>query len=147
MRFNKNIAVSLGDPSGIGTEVFIKAISETDLKNSLDQITIFSDPRVIKDMLKKLSINIQINLLSRGESNKENCFNTVIAEKCDKYTLGNPSSDNASYILSNLEAASKFANDNNANLVTGPINKSVISSVLYSSNPMLSTFTLTFPFL
>ena len=38
-------------------------------------------------------------------------------------------SDNASYILSNLEAASKFANDNNANLVTGPINKSVISSV------------------
>ena len=75
-------------------------------------------------------LNIEINLLSKEQSNKQNCFNTVIAEKCDKYTLGNPSSDNASYILSNLEAASKFANDNNANLVTGPINKSVISSVL-----------------
>ena len=130
MRLNKNIAVSLGDPSGIGAEVFIKAISETDLKNSLDQITIFSDPIVIENMLERLSINIEINLLSKEQSNKQNCFNTVIAEKCDKYTLGNPSSDNASYILSNLEAASKFANDNNANLVTGPINKSVISSVL-----------------
>mgnify|MGYP000111704861 CR=1 FL=1 len=62
MRFNKNIAVSLGDPSGIGTEVFIKAISETDLKNSLDQITIFSDPIVIENMLERLSINIEINL-------------------------------------------------------------------------------------
>ena len=101
MRFNKNIAVSLGDPSGIGTEVFIKAISETDLKNSLDQITIFSDPIVIENMLERLSINIEINLLSKEQSNKQNCFNTVIAEKCYKNTLGNPSSDNASYILSN----------------------------------------------
>ena len=66
MRLNKNIAVSLGDPSGIGTEVFIKAISETDLKNSLDQITIFSDPIVIENMLERLSINIEINLLSKN---------------------------------------------------------------------------------
>ena len=68
MRLNKNIAVSLGDPSGIGAEVFIKAISETDLKNSLDQITIFSDPIVIENMLERLSINIEINLFTSESS-------------------------------------------------------------------------------
>ncbi len=129
MRLKKSISISLGDPSGIGAEVFLKAVFKSDLKKSLDQITIFSDPQVIVDMLKRLSINAEINVLSEKESNKPNCLNIALTENSQSYTLGKPVSNNASYIISNIEAASKFAAAKNANLVTGPINKKIISSV------------------
>tara|TARA_B100000886_G_scaffold336350_1_gene294971 strand:- start:2581 stop:3558 length:978 start_codon:yes stop_codon:yes gene_type:complete len=128
LRFKNNIVVSLGEPSGIGAEVFLKAICKSSLVESLDKIVVCCDPKIIIRMLKKLSIPLEINTITETESNyKKDCLNILNVQKCGDYVLGSPSALNADYVVSHLEAAAKLASKNKASLVTGPINKNVIA--------------------
>ena len=56
------IVVSLGEPSGIGPEVFLKAIFETSLKEQLELITVVASKKVIKNVSQELNYH-KINSL------------------------------------------------------------------------------------
>ena len=140
MRFKNNIVVSLGEPSGVGAEVFLKAICKSSLVESLDKIVVCCDPKIIIRMLKKLSITLEINTITETESNyKKDCLNILNIQKCGDYVLGSPSALNADYVVSHLEAAAKLASKNKASLVTGPINKNVIAEKYLNFSGHLQT--------
>ena len=61
---NKPTFVSLGDPSGIGPEVFIKAINDQKLRQHLSKIILVSSPKVIEGAISALDVKQKINPIS-----------------------------------------------------------------------------------
>ncbi len=110
------IVVSLGDPSGIGPEVFLKAIFETQLKDYLDLINIVSSKKVIEKISRELQYN-EIDSL-----------NIINIDLGSDFILGKPNKKNASYVIECLNKAAEFAYKEKISLVTGPINKKIVSS-------------------
>ena len=110
------IVVSLGDPSGIGPEVFLKAIFKTELKNCLDLINIVSSKKVIE----KISHELQYNEIDS--------LNIINIDLDSDFILGKPDKKNASYVIECLNKAADFAYKEKISLVTGPINKKIVSS-------------------
>ena len=91
------IVVSLGDPSGIGPEVFLKAIFKTELKNCLDLINIVSSKKVIE----KISHELQYNEIDS--------LNIINIDLDSDFILGKPDKKNASYVIECLNKAANFA--------------------------------------
>ena len=110
------LVVTLGDPSGVGPEVFLKAIFETSLRDHLDLITIVSSRKVISRISNILKYD-EIDSLKIIDVNLKHDFIT-----------GEPNKDNASYVIECLNKAADFAYKEKNSLVTGPINKKIISS-------------------
>ena len=111
----KPIVVSLGDPSGIGPEVFLKAIFETQLKDYRDLINIVSSKKVIE----KISWELKYNEIDS--------LNITDVDLGSDFILGKPDKKNASYVIECLNKAAEFAYKEKISLVTGPINKKIIS--------------------
>ena len=61
---SKPTFVSLGDPSGIGPEVFIKAIKDQRLRQHLSKIILVSSPKVIEGAISALDVKQKINPIS-----------------------------------------------------------------------------------
>ena len=110
------LVVSLGDPSGIGPEVFLKAIFETELKDHLDLINIVASEKVIKKISHQLKYS------------ETDSLNIIETDLSSDFILGKPDNKNASYVIECLNKAAEFAYKEKISLVTGPINKKIISS-------------------
>ncbi len=114
------LVVTLGDPSGIGAEVFLKAVFESNLRNQLELITVVASKKIIKNVSQ---------ILKYSEANSLK----VEEVKLDyDYKLGVPNIKNASYVIECLNTAANIANKEKISLVTGPINKRVISNEISS---------------
>ena len=74
---SKPTFVSLGDPSGIGPEVFIKAINDQKLKQHLSKIILVSSPKVIEDSMLALNVKQKINLISNIKNAKHDAINLI----------------------------------------------------------------------
>mgnify|MGYP003342982907 FL=1 len=61
---NKPIFVSLGDPSGIGPEVFLKAIKNPKIAQELSRIVLVSSPKVIEQSIRTIRVEPKINLIT-----------------------------------------------------------------------------------
>ena len=61
MKFNRKVAVTLGDPSGVGPEVFLKSLENKTLKENLESILVISDPIVIKRLSGDVSLNLKLH--------------------------------------------------------------------------------------
>ncbi len=112
----KPIVVSLGDPSGIGPEVFLKAIFETKLKDQLHLINLVCSKKALEKIANKLQYS-DISLI-----------NIIDIDLVTDFILGQPDEKNASYVIKCLNRAADFAYKENLTLVTGPINKKIIRS-------------------
>ena len=112
------IVVSLGEPSGIGPEVFLKAIFETSLKEQLDLITVVASKKVIQNVSQELNYH-KINSLKIIEVNLDS-----------EFILGKPNTKNAPYVIECLNKAVDLAHKEKISLVTGPINKKVIANTI-----------------
>ena len=104
---NKKIIVSLGDPAGIGPEIFLKALSKINSKEIFERIIVVSSLSVLDFVNSQLKFGFRFNELFNIKDTKTN---------------------NADYVIDCINIASDLAFENRFNLVTGPINKSVISS-------------------
>ncbi len=112
------IVVSLGEPSGIGPEVFLKAIFETSLKNQLELITVVTSKQVIKNLSQKLNYH------------QTDSLNIIEVDLDSDSILGAPDTKNASYVIKCLNKAAELAHKEKIPLVTGPINKRVITNIM-----------------
>ena len=116
------IAISPGDPAGIGPEVFLKALSKNKKNNK--KFVLIGDINHFEFLNKKLNLNLKFkrNSISSGFINVEH-IPLVSAVK-----LGKPDVKNAKYILDVLFEASLGALKNKySTIVTGPINKALIN--------------------
>ena len=123
---NKPTFVSLGDPSGIGPEVFIKAIKDQRLRQHLSKIILVSSPKVIEGAISALDVKQKINPISDVNEAQPDSVNLINIDGCQDFVLGKPTFNNSSFIIECLSTAADLALKNSSCLVTGPLNKSII---------------------
>jgi len=125
---SKPAYISLGDPSGIGPEVFIKSLNSPEIKKNLASFIVVSSIDVVSKTLKNLNQSYKTNLISDQADVSEGAINVLNVEGCLDYDLGSPKESNAKYIFDCLKKASDLTEKNNTCLITGPINKKVLST-------------------
>ena len=123
---SKPTFVSLGDPSGIGPEVFIKAIKDQKLKHHLSKVILVSSPKVIEGAISALDAKQKINLISDIKNAQPDSINLINVDGCKDFVLGEPTFNNSKFIVECLSTAADLALTNSSCLVTGPLNKSII---------------------
>ena len=123
---NKPTFVSLGDPSGIGPEVFIKAIKDQRLRQHLSKIILVSSPKVIEGAISALDVKQKINPISDVNEAQPDSVNLINIDGCQDFVLGKPTFNNSNFIIECLSTAADLALKNSSCLVTGPLNKSII---------------------
>tara|TARA_B110000003_G_scaffold56787_1_gene56895 strand:+ start:2538 stop:3509 length:972 start_codon:yes stop_codon:yes gene_type:complete len=125
---SKPAYISLGDPSGIGPEVFIKSLHSPEIYENLSSFIVVSSEDVVKKTLKNLNQSYKINLLSNKADISNEAINILNVDGCHDYDLGSPKESNAKYILDCLKKASDLSKRDKSCLITGPVNKKVLNS-------------------
>lgn len=123
----KKMAISPGDPAGIGPDICIKAFA---VKKPLNFIpVIFSDPLVLEKRAKELGRKINIKEYSKKNYSfyEDTLFISEINME-EEVVAGIPNPKNALTTLLALKiAAHKTINNEFDALVTGPINKKIMN--------------------
>ena len=128
MSSNSNIiALTMGDPSGVGTEIAIRAKIK---KIKKPDFFIIHDIDFVKKILKKMKSKLKVREISSPSEVKKLPKNylAVLPIKISKNTqLGKKNLSNIKSILASIDLAVKLAkNGEVAAIVTNPINKDVI---------------------
>lgn len=121
---NKNlpIAITMGDPSGINSEIILKAFKQ--INNRKISFFIICDPDWIKKSKKIFNINIPINIISKKIDIKKNKLNILPLKNKILFNLGQPNKKNNKAIFESLNTAINLAKNNKVSgIVTLPIYK------------------------
>ena len=120
------LAVSPGDPAGIGPDLCIKAFGS---KQSFDFIPIiFGDKHLFQERAKNLGLDLQIKeYIGQEELDKES-FWVLPCPLNMRVEPGRPDPNYAPYLINILkEATNKTLNKEFGALITGPLNKELIN--------------------
>ena len=122
------IAISMGDPAGIGPDIILKAYGERH-KNSLPAFLVLGEAQIFVERAKALGLSIPI--IEAEPDNAPRIFQeglpVLTVGQCSAVEAGKPSQQAASCILSSIETCVSLIKDGRAGaLVTAPIAKSVL---------------------
>lgn len=124
----KRIAVTPGEPAGIGPDIVLKLALEQDLPAIP---VVFADPDLLSERIMRLRLPLKIcqtsiaTLPQRQEAGL--LYVIPIALRCPS-NPGKPDARNAAYVLETLQKSVSTCIDQHfAALVTGPVNKSIIN--------------------
>ena len=120
------IAVSSGDPAGIGPDICIKAFGQKKIYDFSP--VIFGDKELFKSRAKTLGINADIQIY-KGQEELSNDSLWIANRDCDLNILpGRPDPNCANFIISNFqEAVKRTISKEFEAVVTCPINKEIIN--------------------
>ena len=120
------IAVSSGDPAGIGPDICIKAFGQKKIYDFSP--VIFGDKELFKSRAKTLGINADIQIYT-GQEELSNDSLWIANRDCDLNILpGRPDPNSANFIISNFQQAVKRTiSEEFEAVVTCPINKEIIN--------------------
>tara|TARA_B100000575_G_scaffold146900_1_gene117268 strand:+ start:26414 stop:27418 length:1005 start_codon:yes stop_codon:yes gene_type:complete len=126
-----NIGISTGDPNGIGIEVILKALSNTNLQEQCNFI-IYSSLELIEHQREILKINtLPINQTSTLKNLVSGSIYVKEIFSSPKFEFGTDDRDISKYGIISFKSSLKDAIENKIDvLVTSPINK----SLSYSTN-------------
>lgn len=124
------VAISMGDPNGIGIEIILKSLSDSRIYEHCTPI-IYGSNKVVNYHMKNLRIEDisykTINNTEDVDANKVNVLN--VWEDEFEVTFGKTNSTSGKYAYYSLKAAVEDLASNKVDvLVTGPIDKSAIQS-------------------
>ena len=122
------IVVTMGDPSGIGIEVTLRAWKNRKIKHPFFLIHDYS---YVKKIIKKMKINIPLKLISepnQAVKTYKNFLPIYQLEVAKNTQLGKPNKQNAKVILKSIDMALKFIQSvkQEAFKVTWPSKKDVM---------------------
>lgn len=123
------IAISVGEPAGIGPDIVLKVLSENYFdflnknKNLKINLKIFADKNLLKQRADLLKIDF--NLINKLEN--LGYLNWIDIKLKVPVTPGILDPENSMYVLDCLKQAALFCQENKISLVTGPIHKGVIN--------------------
>ena len=120
------IAVSSGDPAGIGPDICIKAFGQKKIYDFSP--VIFGNKELFKSRAKTLGINAEIQIY-KGQEELSNDSLWIANQDCNLNILpGKPDPNCANFIISNFQQAVKrtISKEFEA-VVTCPINKEIIN--------------------
>jgi 4-hydroxythreonine-4-phosphate dehydrogenase len=114
----KQIAITLGEPAGIGVELVVKLA----LQNQLHDCLILGDQNLLQDYIE--SNNLDITLNSQSNSNI-NCYHIATL---NPVTVGQLSVGNSAYVLKLLDVAAQGCLEGKYSaMVTCPLHKGIIN--------------------
>ena len=124
----KRIAISMGDPGGIGPEVILKSISKLNSKNVV-WIVVGSE-NVFRKCAEEMKIIFPFTVVTDNDFSEVGSRNILvnIEKDCDSsFDTGKISEKNAQLAMKSLEVATQLClNDKVQGLCTAPINKSAM---------------------
>jgi 4-hydroxythreonine-4-phosphate dehydrogenase len=130
----KKIAISMGEPGGIGPEVIVKTLYESSLRKYIDPIVVGS-AKVMNEAVKLTGLPLKVRRLSRVSDSRP-CSNIieVIDEKSAlSLKKGAPSRNAGRSIVKYIKTAVRLAINNDVKaIVTAPISKESIALAGYS---------------
>ncbi len=124
---NRRIAITLGDPGGIGPDICVMMAKSNITRNHV----FITDPKLLLDSSNKLKIKIKINLLKTMTSNTLSGLGMINVYPLKLRTKNKPgymNPKNASFVIDTIQTAAEgcMRGDFDA-MVTGPISKSVLN--------------------
>lgn len=122
------VAVSSGDPSGIGLEIALKAWLMRHSQN-IPPFFVLADTEIVKSTIEQLKLNVQSAVVDVESAAQQfdKFFPVVALRDRQSVNFGLPSSKNASGIIEAIERGVHFVHDKKATaLVTCPIAKKVL---------------------
>ena len=124
---SRRIAITLGDPGGIGPDICVMMAKSIITRNHI----FITDPKLLLDSSKKLKIEIKINLLKTVTSKAlsgSGVVNVYPLKLRSKNKPGYMNPKNASFVIDSIQTAAEgcMRGDFDA-MVTGPISKSVLN--------------------
>jgi 4-hydroxythreonine-4-phosphate dehydrogenase len=124
---SRRIAITLGDPGGIGPDICVMMAKSTITRNHI----FITDPNLLLDSSKKLKIGIKINLLQNVTSKTlsgSGVINVYPLKLRSKNKPGSMDPKNASFVIDTIQTAAEgcIRGDFDA-MVTGPISKSILN--------------------
>ena len=124
---SKNIAITLGDPGGIGPDIAVMMAE----KYLMSYHIIITDPQLLIESSKSLKIKIIINELrdiNDTPLKKKGVINVLPIKLIKKNKPGFMNPDNAPFVINAIEVATKGClNRNFGAMVTGPISKYILN--------------------
>ena len=121
------LALTMGDPSGIGPEIIVKSVYKLDINNYV----VFGDHQVFRDIIDLLGLPIKINSIkSLSEANfNKNTLNLIATSNFEtnpKFGVVSKECGLASY--DSIVASIRLAKEKKiAGIVTAPINKEALN--------------------
>ena len=120
---NLPIAITMGDPSGINSEIILKSFNKISNNKEID-FFIICDPSWIKKSKKIFNINVPLNIISNGINIKQNKLNILPIKNKVFSNLGEPNKKNNKAIMESLNTSINLAKNNKVcGIVTLPIYK------------------------
>ena len=124
---SKRIAITLGDPGGIGPDICVMMAKSNITRNHI----FITDPKLLLDSSNKLKIEIKINLLKTMTSKTLSGLGMINVYPLKLKTKNKPgylNPKNASFVIDTIQTAAEgcIRGDFDA-MVTGPISKSVLN--------------------
>lgn len=136
------LAVSVGEPAGIGPDQLLMLFNDTDFLTQNNNLLIaFCDPQLLQQRAKLLNlpanikvieqsdiVKLGINTLTHKDKNIIYVVNTSQPSDKLSYTPGQLSATNSPYIINSLTQATLSCLNNICDaIVTGPIHKNIIN--------------------
>ncbi|MAU39213.1 MAG: 4-hydroxythreonine-4-phosphate dehydrogenase PdxA [Rhodobiaceae bacterium] len=120
---NLPIAITMGDPSGINSEIILKSFNKISNNKEID-FFIICDPNWIKKSKKIFNIDVPLNIISNEIKIKQNKLNILPIKNKVFSNLGKPDKKNNKAILESLNISINLAKKNKVcGIVTLPIYK------------------------
>ena len=124
---SRRIAITLGDPGGIGPDICVMMAKSSITRNHI----FITDPKLLLDSSKKLKIKIKINLLKTVTSKTVSglgLINVYPLKLISKNKPGYMDPKNAPFVIDAIQTAAEGCLRGNFDaMVTGPISKSVLN--------------------
>jgi len=126
----KKLAITMGDPGGVGPEIILKALNSSETKNYCAPIVI-GDAFVIEEALNLLKLNLQLRLIKSPEESRPTSRDRFI-ELIDiginkKFKKNKPTSEGGRACVSYIKKAVEFSLKKQVDgIVTAPISKEAL---------------------
>jgi len=120
---NLPLAITMGEPGGINSEIFLKAVSKTRAIKKF----IICDPSWIETSLKLFKIDLPINIINNPSEIKLNSVNIFPTKEDVVFRIGKPNKDNNAAIIESIDTAVRLAKNKKVlGIVTLPIYKKIL---------------------
>ncbi|MED5437541.1 MAG: 4-hydroxythreonine-4-phosphate dehydrogenase PdxA [Pseudomonadota bacterium] len=121
--YDQPIAISMGEPGGINSEIILKTAKLT----KLPKFFLVSDPNWVKECIDNLNINIRLNIIENLYDCKKNCINVLPIKKKVRFGYKKSFKSNVPATIESLNTAIKLAIEKKVSgIVTLPIIKETL---------------------
>ena len=121
--FNPPIAISMGEPGGINSEIILQAAKLT----KLPRFFLVSDPNWVKECIDNLNIEIRLNIIENLYDCKKNCINVLPIKKKVRFGYKKSFKSNVPATIESLNTTIKLAIEKKVSgIVTLPIIKETL---------------------